>query len=123
MEKVKNYYKILGVSENASQDVIKKAYRSLAKKYHPDKHKGDSNAESKFKEISEAYAVLSNPKKRKEYDMFRRNPYPGGFNAYDVGTPGGFKINFGGKDGGFGGFDDLLKNLFNFGGNNHSLNL
>ncbi len=65
-----NYYKILGVSKNASDGEIKKAYRKLAMKYHPDHTKGDKNAEAKFKQISEAYAVLSDKKKRKQYDTF-----------------------------------------------------
>jgi len=66
----KDYYKILGVSKSASKDEIKKAYRKLALKYHPDQNQGDKAAEDKFKEISEAYAVLSDPEKRKQYDMF-----------------------------------------------------
>ena len=64
----KDYYKILGVSKTASQDEIKKAYRKLARKYHPDKNPGDKTAEEKFKEISEAYEVLGNPENRKKYD-------------------------------------------------------
>lgn len=64
------YYKILGVEKTASADEIKKAYRKLAVKYHPDKNPGDKESEAKFKEISEAYAVLSDEKKRKEYDMY-----------------------------------------------------
>ncbi len=66
----KDYYKILGVSRNTSAEEMKKAYRNLAKKYHPDVNKGDKSAEEKFKDISEAYEVLSDPKKRQEYDMF-----------------------------------------------------
>lgn len=69
----KDYYKILGVGRNASQDEIKKAYRKLALKYHPDKTKGDKEAETKFKEISEAYEVLKDPEKRKKYDQFGQN--------------------------------------------------
>ena len=64
------YYKILGVDKTASADEMKKAYRKLALKYHPDKNPGDKEAEAKFKEINEAYAVLSDEKKRKEYDMY-----------------------------------------------------
>lgn len=116
MEQVKNYYKILGVSETASQEEIKKAYRKLAKKFHPDKHRGDKNAESKFKEISEAYAVLGDDKKRKEYDLLRKNPFGGNFNPQDFQSPGGFRVKYGNKDGGFGGLEDLLGSLFNFGG-------
>ncbi len=69
----KDYYKILGVNRNASQDEIKKAYRKLAVKYHPDKTKGNKELENKFKEISEAYEVLKDPEKRKKYDQFGQN--------------------------------------------------
>ncbi|GAB4375399.1 MAG: J domain-containing protein [Salibacteraceae bacterium] len=69
----KDYYKILGVSKSATQDEIKKAYRKLAVKYHPDKNQGNKNAEEKFKEISEAYEVLSDPEKRKFYDQLGPN--------------------------------------------------
>ncbi len=79
----KSYYDILGVPENASQDDIKKAFRKLAMKYHPDRNKGDAGAETKFKELSEANETLSDPKKRAEYDNFRK--YGG---AFAGGRPG-----------------------------------
>ena len=65
----KDYYKVLGVERQASEDQIKRAYRDLAKKYHPDKNPGDKAAEEKFKSINEAYEVLKDPQKRKRYDQ------------------------------------------------------
>jgi molecular chaperone DnaJ len=95
-----DYYKILGVGKNASDDEIKKAYRKLARKHHPDQNAGDKQAEERFKEISQAYDVLSDPDKRKAYDR-GSGPF-GGF-----GMPGGF------DPGSFGGsFGDILSNLF-----------
>ena len=82
----KNYYDVLGVNKNASQDDIKKAYRNLSKKYHPDKNGGD---DSKFKEINEAYDTLGDETKRREYD--NPNPFGGGFGGF-----GGFGSNGGG---------------------------
>jgi molecular chaperone DnaJ len=95
----KDYYEVLGVSRQASSDDIKKAYRKLAKQYHPDTNQGDKDAETKFKEINEAYSILSDEQKRSTYDRF-------GHAAFD-GTGGG---GFGGFDGfGFGGLDDLFE--------------
>lgn len=118
----RDYYEVLGVSKNASDDEIKKAYRKLAVKYHPDKNPGDKEAEAKFKEINEAHDVLSDKQKRARYDQFGHagvggasggsyggfssNPFGGGFN-YNGQT---FNFDFGG-----GGLDDILGNLFGFG--------
>ena len=99
-----DYYKILGVGKNASEEEIKKAYRKLARKYHPDTNQGDKKAEERFKEISQANDVLSDPEKRKAYDR------------------GGLLGSFGQAGGGFdpgaftGGFSDILSNLFGGGG-------
>jgi len=80
----KDYYKILDVSKTASSDEIKKAYRKLAMKYHPDRNKGDKSSEAKFKEISEAYAVLSDPEKKKQYDMFGAEGFQNRFSQDDI---------------------------------------
>jgi len=74
----KDYYEVLGVKRDASQEDIKRAYRKLARKYHPDLNPGDKTAEQKFKELNEAYEVLSDPKKKAEYDQFGRSPFEGG---------------------------------------------
>ncbi len=74
----KDYYELLGVKEGTSSDEIKKAYRLLAKKYHPDKNPNNKSAEEKFKEISEAYYVLSDDKKRREYDSYKRSGFSQG---------------------------------------------
>ncbi len=101
----KDFYKVLGVSEKASEDEIKKAYRKLAKEYHPDANAGNPQAAERFKEVGEAYSVLSDPKKRKQYDQMRKLG-AFGFGRRDPGTtPGGFSYRTGG-DGGFS-FDDL----------------
>src|ERR1700693_132134 len=92
----KDYYKALGVSKTAKPAEIKTAYRKLARKYHPDANKGDASAEERFKEISEAYSVLSDEKRRKEYDE-ARSLFGGGFRAPAGSRPG--------QTGGFGGFD------------------
>ncbi|MCX6709328.1 MAG: DnaJ domain-containing protein, partial [Candidatus Woesearchaeota archaeon] len=81
----KDYYETLGVSNTAGQDEIKRAYKELAKKYHPDLHKGDKDKEEKFKEINEAYKVLSDDKSRANYDRFGSSEYNQGFQAGDSG--------------------------------------
>jgi molecular chaperone DnaJ len=92
----KDFYKVLGVSKNATADDIKKSYRKLARKYHPDANKGDSKAEERFKEISEAYDVLSDAKRRKEYDDTRSLFGSGGFRTPGQGgPPGGFSFDLG----------------------------
>lgn len=108
-----DFYKALGVSEDASENDIKKAYRKLSRKYHPDLNPGDAAAEKKFKEISEAYDVLSDKKQREEYDQIRRYGASGmgGFGSY-TGYPGADA--FGGFSNGGAGIniDDLLGGLF-----------
>ncbi len=92
-----DYYQILGVSRDATQDEIKKAYRKLALKYHPDKAKGDKQqAEEKFKQISEAYAVLSNPEKRQEYDQYGSQAFKQKFSQEDIFRGFDFSDMFGG---------------------------
>jgi len=106
----KDYYQILGVSKDDSLDTIKKAYRKLARKYHPDVNPGDKVAEEKFKEISEAYAVLSDPEKKKQYDQFGTFDFgEGGFGGFDFGGgKGGYKsYTFSGGD-----FSNIFEDLF-----------
>jgi molecular chaperone DnaJ len=103
-----DYYKVLGVKKNATQEEIKKAFRKLAREYHPDKNPGNESAEAKFKEISEAHDVLSDPEKRKQFDR--------GTGPFAQATSG-----FGGGGGGFdasnlGGFSDIFSNIFGGGG-------
>ena len=116
-ETKRDYYEVLGISKDADDAAIKKAYRALAKKYHPDANPGDKEAEAKFKEASEAYAVLSDAEKRKKYDQF-------GHAAFDGAGGGGFDFNSadfqdifsdlfgggfgGGGFGGFGSFSDIF---------------
>ena len=109
-EQKRDYYEVLGVEKNADDAAIKKAYRVLAKKYHPDMNPGDAEAEKKFKEASEAYAVLSDPDKRKQYDQFGHAAFEGG-----AGGAGGF--DFSGMD-----FEDLFGDIFGsfFGGGSRS---
>jgi molecular chaperone DnaJ len=106
----KDYYAALGVPKNADADAIKKAYRKLAVEFHPDKNKGDAAAEERFKEISEAHSVLSDPARRAEYDEVRATSASGGYRAPNGGA-GGFDVNdmFGGQGGGF---SDVFGDLF-----------
>jgi curved DNA-binding protein len=98
-----DYYELLGVSKTATDDEMKKAYRKLAKKYHPDKNPGDKAAEEKFKLISEAYAVLSNPEKKKQYDQFGMGGFQERYSQEDIFS--GFNMGDLFKDLGFGGND------------------
>ncbi|QLY30806.1 molecular chaperone DnaJ [Nocardia huaxiensis] len=126
----KDFYKELGISSSATQDEVKKAYRKLARDLHPDKNPGDTKAEERFKAVSEAHSVLSDPEKRKEYDEARRLFASGGFGRGGFSPGGGY-----GQTGGFtqdfnlgdifgggtanaadGGLGDLLGGLFNRGG-------
>ncbi len=77
-EQKRDYYEVLGIDKNADDAAIKKAYRALAKKYHPDMNPGDAEAEKKFKEASEAYAILSDPEKKRQYDQFGHAAFEGG---------------------------------------------
>lgn len=105
----KNYYDILGVSKNASDDEIKKAYRNLAKKYHPDLNPGNAEAAEKLKEVNQAFSVLSDKTKKQNYDTYGSETGPQGF--------GGFGGGFSGFDAGdFGGFGDIFSNFFGGGG-------
>ena len=106
----RDYYEVLGVDKNADEAALKKAYRVLAKKYHPDANPGDKEAEAKFKEASEAYAVLSDPEKRRQYDQFGHAAFDGsqGFSGADFSN-----FDFGDI---FGDFGDIFGGMFSGGG-------
>lgn len=114
----KDFYKVLGVSKDITQAELKKTYRKLARKYHPDSNPGDAKAEAKFKEISEANAVLSDAEQRKEYDQMRAMG-PGMPRFTAGGQNGGFEDVFGGgrqRGGQQAGFEDLFASMFGGGG-------
>ncbi|TYO98996.1 curved DNA-binding protein [Geothermobacter ehrlichii] len=107
----KDYYAALGLDKNASADEIKKAYRKLAVKYHPDKNPGDKKAEERFKEISEAYAVLSDPEKKRQYDQFGDAAFHQRFSQEDIFRGTDFNEIF--REFGFGGgIEDIFGSLF-----------
>ncbi|MCF0143177.1 MAG: molecular chaperone DnaJ [Parasporobacterium sp.] len=107
----RDYYEVLGVGRDADQDTIKKAYRKLAKQYHPDMNPGDKEAEAKFKEASEAYGILSDSEKKAQYDRF-------GHAAFEQGGPGAGGFNYQNMDMNdiFGSFGDIFGDLFGMGG-------
>jgi curved DNA-binding protein len=105
-----DYYKILGVDKKASLEDIKKAYRKLALKYHPDKNPNNKEAEDKFKKINEAYAVLSDPEKRQQYDNFGSDAFSRRFSQEDIFR--NFDFNDILREFGFGGFDTNFSNIF-----------
>lgn len=98
----RDYYEVLGIDKNADEATIKRAFRQQAKKYHPDLNPGDKDAEEKFKEVNEAYQILSDPQKRQQYDQF-------GFDGPQAGFGGGAGY---GDFGGFGGFEDIFSSFF-----------
>lgn len=123
----KDYYKILNVRENVSVDELKKSYRELAKKYHPDANPNNKSAEEKFKEISEAYYVLSDEKKRREYDAYKKGGFSQGYSGGAQGFQGAQGFDYeeilrafrGAQSGrqshvrfGGGGFEDIFGELF-----------
>ena len=109
MAEKRDYYEVLGLQKGASEDDIKKAFRKMAMKYHPDRNPGDKEAEEKFKEVNEAYSVLSDPDKKSKYDQF-------GHAGVDPNSGFGGAGGFGGGFGGFSGFEDIFDMFGGFGG-------
>ena len=121
MDKKRDYYEVLGVDRNADANAIKKAYRKLAKKYHPDTNAGNPQAEEKFKEVTEAYNVLSDEKKRKLYDQFGHAAFDGGASQGGPGGSGAYSYGYGGPGSGYreyhfqgdpGDMDNIFKDIF-----------
>ena len=104
MAEKRDYYEVLGLQKGASEEEIKKAFRKLALKYHPDRNPGDKEAEEKFKEINEAYSILSDSDKKAKYDRFG---FAGVDPSYGAGAGGTDGFGAGGFSGGFGGFSDF----------------
>ena len=136
MSAKRDYYDVLGIDRTADKNTIKKAYRKLAKRYHPDTNKDNPQAEEKFKEATEAYNVLSDPEKKKMYDQFGHAAFDGtagtgGSGAYGYGRPGGGTYTYSDPNGTFheyhfeggdmGDMDDILKNIFGGGFGNCGL--
>ncbi|MBQ3099823.1 MAG: molecular chaperone DnaJ [Clostridia bacterium] len=114
----RDYYEVLGIDKSADDAAIKKAYRAQAKKYHPDLHPGDTEAEKKFKEVNEAYAVLSDSEKKAKYDQYGHAAFDPNMGGGGFGGFGGF--DFGGSGGGFDIFGDIFGSMFGGGGSSSS---
>jgi molecular chaperone DnaJ len=111
----RDFYETLGVKKGATKDEVKKAYRRMARKHHPDVNPNDPQAEQRFKDVSEAYQVLSDDSKRQQYDQFGHSAYTGGGAGQSYGGgrgPGGFDYSGGFDFGGGGGFSDVFESLF-----------
>jgi curved DNA-binding protein len=113
----RDYYDVLGVKRGAAENEIRQAYRKLARQYHPDRNPGDKQAEARFKEVQEAYDVLSDKTKRSQYDRFGEAGLGRGFQEAGAGGPGGFRFQWGGGPGGFQEMDpnqaaDLFRQMF-----------